>query len=241
MTEERCARCDNPIRGYGHNGQPLVNGRVCDECNNAVVLERMRQAMGEDDDKIDKWMLTLKYCGDKSPYHPKKDPQRDPNRPYPTDPNPYAEEDDESDWVKTLKVDDDDRPMSPDEFLHRDVPAGLEEYMNEHFDKRPGFEGRWFETYLYANQNRKTIIHGLFAMSQQPFQGGRDHRRFVRAMKSALRGSNEEMPGFPGVPIDENANFEDDMARVMVEHGDLNAVQYLQDQQALDAVEYEEE
>lgn len=236
MTEERCARCDNPIRGYGHNGQPLVNGRVCDECNNAVILERMRQAMGEDDDKIDKWMLTLKYCGN-HPFDPQRDPQRDPNRPYPTDPNPYAEEDDESDWVKTLKVDDDDRPMTPDEFMHRDVPAGLEEYMNEHFDKRPGFEGRWFETYLYASRGRKALINAFFegvVNGPQRYQvGSWTHFRTIRAMKSVLRGSNEVMPG-----IEEEAedNHRDEEARV----AELNQQQL--HEQAIDAqLRYEEE
>ena len=38
---EKCARCGETIRGYGHNGSPLINGRVCDKCNFDVVTFRM--------------------------------------------------------------------------------------------------------------------------------------------------------------------------------------------------------
>ena len=38
---EKCARCGGTIRGYGHNGRPLINGRVCDKCNVDVVAFRM--------------------------------------------------------------------------------------------------------------------------------------------------------------------------------------------------------
>ena len=50
-----CARCKGDIehktddngRVYwttGHNGQPLVDGRVCDECNAVVIGMRLLQA-----------------------------------------------------------------------------------------------------------------------------------------------------------------------------------------------------
>ncbi len=33
--------CRNSLKNYyGHNGQPLFDGRVCDDCNKLVVLER---------------------------------------------------------------------------------------------------------------------------------------------------------------------------------------------------------
>ena len=99
-------------------------------------------------------------------------------------------------WMKILKID-------VDEMMREDVPEGLEEFMNEHFDRRPGFEDRWFQIYLHANQDRRNIIHALFNLTQHPLQFGGTLPRFIRSMKAALRGSNEEMPGFPGVPIDE--------------------------------------
>lgn len=34
--------CKNTI-DYGHNGQPLFNGRVCDTCNKLVIQERINQ------------------------------------------------------------------------------------------------------------------------------------------------------------------------------------------------------
>lgn len=40
-TPEKCARCGNNITGYGHNGKPLINGRVCDKCNDDVVQFRI--------------------------------------------------------------------------------------------------------------------------------------------------------------------------------------------------------
>ena len=34
--------CENKIN-YGHNGLPLFNGRVCDDCNKLVIEERINQ------------------------------------------------------------------------------------------------------------------------------------------------------------------------------------------------------
>lgn len=39
-----CKLCGNKIQGFGNNGQPLVEGRVCDECNWKVIQERLKQA-----------------------------------------------------------------------------------------------------------------------------------------------------------------------------------------------------
>lgn len=33
-----CPLCDADFIGYGHNGQPLVVGRVCDDCNAISVI-----------------------------------------------------------------------------------------------------------------------------------------------------------------------------------------------------------
>lgn len=36
-----CANCNQKIKGYGHNGNPLVDGTVCDDCNIEVLKKRM--------------------------------------------------------------------------------------------------------------------------------------------------------------------------------------------------------
>ena len=37
----KCALCKKEIKGYGNNGQPLVNGKVCDQCNKEVIKARL--------------------------------------------------------------------------------------------------------------------------------------------------------------------------------------------------------
>ena len=39
-----CAMCRVQFRGYGNNAQPILDGKVCDECNITVVIQRMRAA-----------------------------------------------------------------------------------------------------------------------------------------------------------------------------------------------------
>ena len=45
----KCSICNNIIerfgksRGFGHNAQPINNGRCCDECNNLVIIERIKE------------------------------------------------------------------------------------------------------------------------------------------------------------------------------------------------------
>ncbi len=40
---QACALCGRPIRGHGHNGSPLTDGRVCEECNRTKVIpERLK-------------------------------------------------------------------------------------------------------------------------------------------------------------------------------------------------------
>jgi len=132
-------------------------------------------------------------------------------------------------WMEILKIDD--RPMTPDEFMQSDVPEGLEDYMNEHFDRRPGFKDRWFQIYLHANEGRQTLVNGLFGL-RELHHAPNAIRRLVSSMKAVLRGSNEEMPGFPGVPVDDEHRPELQ-----------NPMNFIQNPnpQALDAVEYYEE
>jgi len=43
MEDEKiCALCGKPYEGFGNNGKPLCDGRVCDECNRFVVLYRLK-------------------------------------------------------------------------------------------------------------------------------------------------------------------------------------------------------
>ena len=44
-----CSICGDIIRkfgksrGFGHNAQPINDGRCCDECNNLVIVERIKE------------------------------------------------------------------------------------------------------------------------------------------------------------------------------------------------------
>ena len=39
-----CAMCRVQFKGYGNDAQPILDGKVCDECNITVVIQRMRAA-----------------------------------------------------------------------------------------------------------------------------------------------------------------------------------------------------
>ena len=38
---KHCAMCRVQFKGYGNNAQPILDGYVCDDCNVAVVRQRM--------------------------------------------------------------------------------------------------------------------------------------------------------------------------------------------------------
>ena len=39
----KCSICKyNDIGKYGHNAQPINNGRCCDDCNTLVIIERIK-------------------------------------------------------------------------------------------------------------------------------------------------------------------------------------------------------
>jgi len=52
-----CAYCNwneikaDPVNRWdqGHNGQPLVAGRVCNECSTLVLLERLKRSKNDND------------------------------------------------------------------------------------------------------------------------------------------------------------------------------------------------
>ena len=35
-----CSICKEKIKGYGHNAEPVNNGRCCDDCNVKVVIKK---------------------------------------------------------------------------------------------------------------------------------------------------------------------------------------------------------
>ena len=40
----KCSICEKTINNkYGHNAQPINNGRCCDECNKLVIIERIKE------------------------------------------------------------------------------------------------------------------------------------------------------------------------------------------------------
>ena len=45
----KCSICGDIIgkfsgsRGFGHNAQPINDGKCCDECNNLVIIERIKE------------------------------------------------------------------------------------------------------------------------------------------------------------------------------------------------------
>ena len=44
LPSMHCAMCRVQFKGYGNNAQPILDGKVCDECNITVVIQRMRAA-----------------------------------------------------------------------------------------------------------------------------------------------------------------------------------------------------
>ena len=44
LPSRHCAMCRVQFKGYGNNAQPILDGKVCDECNITVVIQRMRAA-----------------------------------------------------------------------------------------------------------------------------------------------------------------------------------------------------
>ena len=35
-----CCLCEEPLKGYGHNAEPLASGRCCDNCNYSKVINK---------------------------------------------------------------------------------------------------------------------------------------------------------------------------------------------------------
>lgn len=56
---KHCKLCDKEFEGYGHNGNPLVDGIVCDNCNQKVVTARLLSIRQKDTET--KNITLLKY------------------------------------------------------------------------------------------------------------------------------------------------------------------------------------
>ena len=43
MLDTICSICNENIEGFGHNAQPINDGRCCDDCNTLVIIERIKE------------------------------------------------------------------------------------------------------------------------------------------------------------------------------------------------------
>jgi len=44
---KKCVICEGPIKGWGHNPDPISKkGQCCDSCNHLVILKRIKEAYG---------------------------------------------------------------------------------------------------------------------------------------------------------------------------------------------------
>lgn len=39
----KCVICKKEIKGYGNNAEPIAKGKCCNDCNNLVIFERIKQ------------------------------------------------------------------------------------------------------------------------------------------------------------------------------------------------------
>ena len=46
METTKCSICEDQYYGYGHNAQPVNNGRCCSLCNDMYVIPARMKAMG---------------------------------------------------------------------------------------------------------------------------------------------------------------------------------------------------
>ena len=49
-----CSICGQPGHGFGHNAQPVNDGRCCNECNTTVVIPTRFAQIDED---FNKWFV----------------------------------------------------------------------------------------------------------------------------------------------------------------------------------------
>ena len=39
----KCCICGRTFNGYGNNARPIKDGQCCNECNDIVIMERLKQ------------------------------------------------------------------------------------------------------------------------------------------------------------------------------------------------------
>jgi hypothetical protein len=43
-----CSICNEDFEGFGNNAEPINDGRCCDDCNNLVIMERIKELNNND-------------------------------------------------------------------------------------------------------------------------------------------------------------------------------------------------
>ena len=43
-----CSICNEDFEGFGNNAEPINDGRCCDDCNNLVIMERIKEMNNND-------------------------------------------------------------------------------------------------------------------------------------------------------------------------------------------------
>ena len=49
---KKCVICKQKYSGYGNNAEPLAKGSCCDNCNVKVIVERVKQIIHDDEERI---------------------------------------------------------------------------------------------------------------------------------------------------------------------------------------------
>ena len=44
----KCSICNENFEGFGNNAEPINDGRCCDDCNNLVIMERIKELNNND-------------------------------------------------------------------------------------------------------------------------------------------------------------------------------------------------
>jgi hypothetical protein len=44
----KCSICNENFEGFGNNAEPVNDGRCCDDCNNLVIMERIKEMNNND-------------------------------------------------------------------------------------------------------------------------------------------------------------------------------------------------
>ena len=44
----KCSICNENFEGFGNNAEPVNDGRCCDDCNNLVIMERLKEMNNND-------------------------------------------------------------------------------------------------------------------------------------------------------------------------------------------------